>query len=445
VARQRGNKGGRVTPKGRAPTGRMTSEERAGLEDIFAKLLRSASKELTDALPPVAIEMWASQMWSVWAQSELIGADAIEVFAGGLIRYSAKQATPAALLVLRALASVAPPPYGEHARREVDRLAAGGVPERRWATAVGTGDPTVAWLSSDPIDDDGVSVMIGFDGPGEPCTIGVYIDHNLGGSAKDAFVVPASVDEVLARLRESDEGFAELEYRSISLTEASARCKAAFDMTDMTLDPPTSEDLDHLRALVVARLAKLPAGGAVPGPAVLEEDERERVLAEFLESDDITDLRPIGDEQDQDEVVEHLAHHVMTYSLEYAGGTPLRFSPVMAELFCLDWAPRKIAADGDAFRLLPDVLAAWIRFVGRRRGIPHESVRAAVEAAYDHAPEMIELSEDPETWGPAKTMTLAIEQRGIDITDQAALDEFVAEVNRKGGIDVLAHSLAPRR
>jgi hypothetical protein len=112
------------------------------------------------------------------------------------------------------------------------------------------------------------------------------------------------------------------------------------------------------------------------------------------------------------------------------------------EMFCLDWAPRKIAADVEAFTLLPDVLAAWIRFVGRRRCIPDESITVGVQAAYDYAPEMIELSEDPETWGPAKTMSLAIQQRGIDITDQAALDEFTAEVNRNGGIDVLAQSLA---
>ena len=46
-------------------------------------------------------------------------------------------------------------------------------------------------------------------------------------------------------------------------------------------------------------------------------------------------------------------------------------------------------------------------------------------------------------------MALAIQQRGIDITDQSALDDFVAEVNRTGGIDVLADALAdvatPRR
>src|SRR5207302_6733846 len=140
---------------------------------------------------------------------------------------------------------------------------------------------------------------------------------------------------------------------------------------------------------------------------------------------------------------------ILTFSLDYVRGTPLRFSPVMVETFCLDWAPRKIAIDGDGFTLLPDVLAAWILFIGRRRGIPGDSINQAVEAAYGYAPEMIDLSQDPEVWGPAKTMALAIRQRGIDITDQTAVDTFVAEVNRNGGIDVLAGSLAgsvkPRR
>ena len=65
---------------------------------------------------------------------------------------------------------------------------------------LGTGEPTVAWLTSDPIDDDGVSVMVGFDGPAGPSTIGVYVDHNLGGMAKDVFVLPDGIDEVLARV-----------------------------------------------------------------------------------------------------------------------------------------------------------------------------------------------------------------------------------------------------
>ena len=43
--------------------------------------------------------------------------------------------------------------------------------------------------------------------------------------------------------------------------------------------------------------------------------------------------------------VEHIAHQILTFSLDYVEGTPLRFSPVMVELFCCDWAPRKIAGD----------------------------------------------------------------------------------------------------
>jgi len=447
VGGQRKKKGGRVTPKGSARTGRFTPAEQAGLEEIFESVLRSAPKALTDDLPPVAVEMWASQMWSIWATSELIGADAIEVFAGGIIKYAARRATPGALMVLRALGAVAPEPYGSRARREAGRLAAAGATERRWAAVVGTGRPTGAYLSYDPIDDDGVAVIVGLDGPGEPSTVGVYVDHNLGGMAKDAFAVPAGVDEVVANLQEDHNDSEALEWCEISLDEAAARWREAFEMTDVTFEPPTGEDLDHLRALVMARLATLPDRGKVPEPAGLGEGERKQLLAEFSQSDEAAVLW--DPDRDENETVEDLAYQILSFSLDYVRGTPLRFSPVMVEIFCLDWAPRKIAVDGDGFTLLPDVLAAWIRFVGRRRGIPGESIKVAVEAAYGYAPEMIELSQDPEEWGPAKTMALALQERGIDVTDQAALDDFVDEVNRNGGMDVLANSLAgsvaPRR
>ncbi len=145
------------------------------------------------------------------------------------------------------------------------------------------------------------------------------------------------------------------------------------------------------------------------------------------------------------DLIEHLAEQILTFSSDYVRGTALRFSPAMVQIFCLDWAPRKIALDADGFSLLPDVLAAWIRFVGRRRGIPEEAIADAVEAVYDFADEMMDLSQDTEEWGPAKTISLALQQRGIDPTDRAAMDEFIDEVNTNGGIDVLADSLAKSR
>jgi hypothetical protein len=430
----------------------MTAAERAGLEDIFARLLGSAPRVLSDDAPALVVEMWASEMWSTWARSELIDMEAVEVFGGGMIDYGARCGTPAALMVLRALSAVAPEPFGSRARLRAERLAVIGVPERSWASILGTERPTSAWLSFDPIDDDGVSVMVGFEaqgqGQGQESTLGIYVDHNLGGIAKDVFALPAGIGEVLTRLGEYPENPDGVEFEEISLDDAASRWTAALEMTDLTFDPPTTEDFDHLRALVEVRLATLPVGGDRPSRRTLNDDERDDLLADFLVSDETIGLIGIDDEDGEDATVEELAEQLLTYSLDYTLGTPLRFSPVMVEIFCLDWAPRKIAQDGDAFTLLPDVLAAWIRFVGRRRSIPEGSIRDAVGAAYECAPEMIELSQDPEAWGPAKTMALAVRQRGIDISDQAALDDFVDEVNRSGGIDVLASSLveaiAPR-
>lgn len=435
-------RGGRVTPKGGAPFGRLSAAEKAGLEDIFARLLRSAGSDLTDDLEPLGVELWASQLWCIWDRSELVGMDAVEVFAGGLIAYATKRATEEALRAMLALGAVAPELYGAKARRAAARLARRGIAKPSWSGVVGRSVPNQAWLSYDPVDDDGVNVMVEFDGLGGAHTVGLYIDHNLRGLAKDVFAVPAGTDEVIKRLRDCPDS-GEVLYRQISVAEAAARWRVALEATDMTIDAPVAEDLHDLRALVLARLAKMPARARVPQPLAVGEGEREQLLVEFLESDETIGLW--GVEKEDKVAAEHLAMQVMTFGLDYVEGSPLRFSPVMVEIFCLDWAPRKIAADEEAFGLLPDVLAAWIRFAGRRRGISQESISEAVAATYDYAPEMIELSRDPENWGPAKTVVLAIQERGIDITDQESLDRFIKEVNANGGIDVLTDSLVGSR
>jgi hypothetical protein len=378
----------------------------------------------------------------MWASYELTGLDAVEVFAGGVIKHAAKLATPGALVTLRALGAVAPEPYGSRSRREAERLASTGVAEPGWALALGAGEPTVAWLTSDPIDDDWVSVLVGFDGPAGPSTIAVRVDHNLGGMAEDFSVLPDAIDKVVLELEEDDDETVPVECREMSLEEAAARCTEALELTDLTLDPPTSEEFDELHALVMARLAKLPSGGAVPVPARMTEEERDQLLSEFLDSDETVGLWGTSGDEKRGDLIGHMAEELLAFSLDYVLGTPLRFSPLMVEMFCLDWAPGKVAIDGDGFMMLPDVLVAWIRFVGRRRGIPEEAIAEAVEAAYEHAPEMIELAQDPEEWGPAKILVLGIQQRGIDPTDRAALNAFVDEVNENGGIDVLADSLA---
>ncbi len=269
---QRKKKGGRVTPKGGPSRGRRTPDARAGLQDIFEMVLGSAANDLSDDLPPLAVEMWASQVWSMWATSVLVEHDPLDVFAGGFIAYAAKQATESACMALRALGAVAPEPYGSRARKEADRLAGAGTAERSWAAVIGTGEPTQAWLSYDPIDDDGVNVMVEFDGPGEPNTIGVFIDHNLVGMAKDVFAMPLGVAHLMG-IQQGVEGSEQPAFREITLEEASGFWAESLEMTDRMLHPPTSEDFDHLAR---ARLGALVETAPSPASSGAFEHERER-------------------------------------------------------------------------------------------------------------------------------------------------------------------------
>jgi hypothetical protein len=175
----------------------------------------------------------------------------------------------------------------------------------------------------------------------------------------------------------------------------------------------------------------MPAASATDAAPEASEAERAELQSKFLDSEELVGL--FGEDHERAEVVQRLSRSIMTFSFDYVRGTPLRLSPVLVEIFSLDWAPRKVVADREAIAMLPDVLAAWIRFAGRRRGIPEEAISESVEAAHDYAPEMIDLATDPANWGPGKTIALAIEQRGIDLNDETAL-EATRPLDGPGGL-----------
>ena len=105
------------------------------------------------------------------------------------IRALERKGSPKWLTTLRALSAV---------EQRVTRAkgSGGGGPARRpgrveppRAGQLGHAEPVVAEPMSDEAFDDGVSVLIEFAPPdGERHTLGIYIDHNLGGLVKDAFL-----------------------------------------------------------------------------------------------------------------------------------------------------------------------------------------------------------------------------------------------------------------
>ena len=432
MAKHQHRRGGRVTPKGTRGGLRLSEQERLGLEDIFERFLSGAA-EIATATTALEVEAWASTLWNVFQRQQLVGADAVKVMGGGLITYAGRDGSTASLIVLRALASVAPEPYRTKAERAADRLVAAGAPEPTWSALPGAQRPTKAVMQFDPVDDDGITVMVGFDGPGGPDTVGVYIDFNLGHMVKDVFIVPTPVDDVRDLL--VTEAVAEgTEFRELALSEAAAWWSAALTATDMTLDPPVDDDVYRLRPLIDARLSTLPPRGEIAESKELNDTDRDELLDEFVASPEAAHL--IQDGADP-ELIGELAFHILNFSLGYVYGQRLRFSPVMVEIFCCSWAPRKALLDDEGLDVLPDVLRSWIEFVGHRRGIPDAAVDGALEAVERYEPTLRAESGDETNWGPAKLLARSLQAEGIDITDSKAVQSFIDRVNAAGGMDTL--------
>jgi hypothetical protein len=327
--------------------------------------------------------------------------------------------TTDALASLRALSAVG----AAGAAEAGDRLAAaGGLAEPAWGHELGRPQPVAATLMTEPAFDDGVSVMVEFAEPGGAFhTLGVYIDHNLGGLVKDLFLA-----ERLADVRATIEGAPDRDrviWRELGLDEARARIEAALDILDHTLGAPVDDEVSSLRALVEARLRLLPSGFELPDVYVeVSREERDALLADFLAS-------PEGARWRGDEDAEFVAQLAIDFGADYNHGGALRWSPVVVELFMLDWLGRKVAEEPEFFERVPEVLATWVGYAGRRRGVPEQSLDEAVAAVGQFREEMLETVGDPGAWGPAKMFFAAATQAGVDVSDREAVDRFIGHYN----------------
>ena len=108
---------------------------------------------------------------------------------------------------------------------------------------------------------DGDSIMLGARLPGgHELTCLVYIDHNLGTLVKDAFVVPASIANMVAEFRRVTED-PDTRWDDVSLADARAWVEAAIELAAITFPPLETETWPACRALVEWITRGLPEGG----------------------------------------------------------------------------------------------------------------------------------------------------------------------------------------
>jgi hypothetical protein len=233
------------------------------MERMFAEMLDDVAEVAVAGVgePDDALEAegWVSGLVDTWQVGPVPDPDADRLFGLGLVSALERLGGSGALAVLRALAAVGGESYVSQARAAADRLAGGGVAEPPWSEGLGQAKPVAALLMcEDDGFDDGLSVMMEFAVPGaEPHTLGIYIDHNMGGLVKDVFIA-GSLASVREQLEHSAPDQRCLVLRELDLGEARVRVQGALEILDHTLDPPIDEDVRPLRALVYARIRTLP-------------------------------------------------------------------------------------------------------------------------------------------------------------------------------------------
>jgi hypothetical protein len=347
--------------------------------------------------------------------------EAMDAFLDAILDHCERSRTRESLALLAGLAAVSPPPFAERASAGAERLRSQGVADAHWAPLVDHAEFVGAWLLTHPLgDQDGV--LLSFHHP-EDHVFNVVVDHNLGGMAKDA-VCTRDAEKVLSLWSEEDPDAAA---HPIDAAEAAGRLRAALAVTDQTFEPPLSFDFVQLRALIEARIRELPEGWEPEAAPLMPEPEREALVDDFLSSAEAADLET----DDEDAPARVVAEAIVAYRCDYADGDPLRWSSIVAELFMLDWVPRKTNLPDEALELLPDAVRAWVRYAGRRKGLAQRHVDETLEAVDRFEKEFAEAVHDPSRFGPAKQLVSAMLADGVELTDQAQVDEWIRAFNER--------------
>jgi len=393
------------------------------LSELLARMAAMSVHQVHELTDSLEAEQWASTIIGTWHARPMPGQDIDAMFFPGFVDALEHLGTSRALATLRALAAVGAGAHGQRASAAAKRLAARGLTEAPWAAALEHAQPTAAALMSEDAFDDGLSVMVEYTRPGcDPHTLGVYIDHNLGGLVKDVFL-GGPLTEVRGQFNRHAPNHVGLVIRDIDLAEARARVEAALYMLDHTYDPPVNEDARPLRALVDARMHLLPDGHELPDDVEeVTPQERDTLLADFLSS-------PDGQRWHGDEDAEDVAQLAIDFGADYNHGGPLRWSPVVVEIFMTSWLARKVTRDPGFFTGVPDVLCDWVMYAGRRQGVPTAPLGEALAAVEHYRDEMLDAVSDPESWGPAKSFAVAALDAGVDLTDRAEVEQFMQRYN----------------
>lgn len=416
----RPKKGTRNSRRREQPGATSKTNEAAELGKLAGQIAAGALGAAAEIDSAADVEVLASSLAALWDRPDWeVPLELSEALGIAVVDRIARAADRDALVLLRGLAAVGDHPVGELATSSAAALRP-AIDAPEWIDAVGAATVGETKLLRDPVFDDGISIAVEITWPnGERRALLALIDHNLGTIAKDLFVGP-SIEGVEELTRQSGEA---VSFEPIAAADAATRIVAAMERTDETFQAPVSESYRELDAFATAQLGDLSLDGEEPEFAELPVAERKELVDAFLAS-------PHAAAHLSDPFARDIADLALDFGADYVDAGPLRWSPVVVELFLADWLPRKVVMERAFFERVPFVLADWIRFAGEQRGIPAAAIEQTVECIDGWREEMLQAVDDPAAWGPAKTFAQEAERDGIDLTDPDALEQYIEQRNR---------------
>jgi hypothetical protein len=364
------------------------------ISGIFDDMLLHA-RELLAVRSPLDAELIVSQILGSWYGGRSGDGGVDELIGEALLEYAAAQGTPAALALLAGVAYLGTPRQAAIAERSALRLIEEGVPQPPWADRVGLVQADECHVSRDVYGDQETVICTYTYAGSERDALVVVVDNNLGGRwdapCESGFVRDAWVTSKVDRLLEHCRGEAAgdlMEFTGLDPAQARALLEPALALTVSLADAPVGETFASYHAFLRARVRRLPPGGRWTPPPVYSADRRATLAARFLasrEAEELSDLSAAG----------RCVDRIIDYGCARDFGRPLRVSPVKCEMFLLDWLPRKIFLTPPEQEAMPHVLAAWVRWAGRRTGLPEVGVRATLDAVWDATRKFGEAYRDP--------------------------------------------------
>lgn len=381
-----------------------------------------------DTVPPTLVDLVLSGARDIARVPTALDAELLlSTLIGGAYAALEPDRGPALESLTQALAAHARTVDSTPARLVRAVLAGTASDAATWGPALATVRPTGGWAYGDRYGDQtGYLATFAYEDEalgGPEHAVVFLVDHNLG-LVKDLVVI-APAAAVLDQIHTVDD---EMTWHApLDPASVGAAARAYLRATDLSDELPAAESLPDNRYLAGQRLALLPATAPTqPAPA----PARDELLGDFLGSPEARLSGLTRASEARQEAIGYGLGLCLDFA-EARGGDPLRWSPLAVEAFLLEWVHGRAVLDPQDATILPDVLGAWVSWAGRRVGLPEPAVAETLDRIDALRAEFARLFATGERQSPAVRATAQLVAEGVDVTDPAAVEEWLAAYNAR--------------